>query len=184
MTDEDTINEPGPTVVGPQPAERDGGRRIPVPRGLEKLVALAGVSPEWRERVLADPLAAAGEAELELSESERAIVSSIPRHAFEQMVESFAGKAPRPKGIKRMAAGAAAAALLATALTGCGDDRGPAPTGSRPDVPPAKPATPEPAPPATKGSRPDLPKSSAPKAKSESGGEAAKSTDPGLPEKK
>jgi len=169
MSDEDTVNEPAPTVVGPQPAERDGGRKIQVPRGLEKLVALAGLSSEWREKVGADPLAAAREAELELSENERAIVTSIPRPALEQMIDSFAGKAPRPKGIKRMAAGAAAAALLATALTGCGDKpEPPAPTGSRPDVPPARPATPEPGSRVTKGTRPDVPKSTAPTAETKS----------------
>jgi len=160
MTDENTINEPSPTVVGPQPASRDGGRKIQVPRGLEKLVALAKLSSDWRAKVVADPVSAAGEAGLELSDSERAIVKSVTAASLEQMIDSFGAKLPQPRKLGRMAAGAAAAALLATALTGCSDEpEPPAPTGIRPDVPASKPEQPEPAPPATKGSRPDIPKS-------------------------
>ena len=160
MSDPDTIDEPAPTVVGPQPSSREGVRKIAVPRGLEKLVALAGLSPEWREKVLTDPIAAAVDAELELSDTERAVAASVPRAALEQMIDSFGKKLPRPKGIKRVAAGAAA-----TALTGCGEPEPPAPTGSRPDVPPSRPE--EPAPPATKGMRSDVPPMSAEKAEEE-----------------
>jgi hypothetical protein len=183
MTDENTIDEPGPTVVGPQPAKREGGRKIQVPRGLEKLVALAKLSPEWREKVLTAPLAAADESELELSESERAIIKSVPRTSLEQMIDSFGEKLPEPRKFSRMAAGAAAAALLATSLTGCNDEpKPPAPTGSRPDVPATKPADPEPAPPATKGMRADFPKP--PEPKSEPVPPPTRGISPDLPKKK
>ncbi len=178
MTDANTVNEPAPTVVGPQPAAREGGRRIQVPRGLEKLVALARLSPEWREKVVSDPLAAAGEAELELSESEQAIVKSVPGSSLSQMIDSFGARLPEAAKFGRMAAGAAAAALLATALTGCGDDRGPAPTGIRPDTPSTKPA-----PPATKGARPDIPKSAEPKSKGEEAPPKTRGISPDVPKK-
>ncbi len=186
MTDEDTIKEPAPTVVGPQPATREGGRRIQVPRGLEKLVALAKLSPEWREKVLIDPLAAADESELELSESERAILKSVPHASLEQMIDSFGEKLPEPRKFGRMAAGAAAAALLASVLTGCSDDPGPATEGIRPDTPPSRPEKPEPAPPATKGMRADIPEIAEPKAKSEAERPAppTRGISPDLPEKR
>ncbi len=55
--------------------------------GIEKLVALASLSPDWRKKVLADPLAASSEADLELSENERAIIASVPRATLEQMID-------------------------------------------------------------------------------------------------
>lgn len=159
MSDERPIDEPSPTVVGPQPSERRGGRKLNVPRGLEKLVALAGLGPEWREKVLTDPLAAANEAELELSDSERAIITSVPPEALAGIVDSFRELVPRPSGLGRLAAGAAAAAVLAAALAGCGEDeeRRERSLGIPPDRPPPNPRKVEPAPPAEGGVRPDVP---------------------------
>ena len=127
-----------------------------VPRGIDKLVALASLGAEWREKVLADPLAAANEAELELSESERAIVRSVSPETLAGMIDSFRESVPRPSGLGKLAAGAAAAALLAATLSGCGEDSQPV-EGARPDIPESKPRDVEPAPPATKGMRVDLP---------------------------
>ncbi len=133
MSDEDTLD-------GRQ-LERTAGQRQPsAPTGLEELVALAALGPEWRGKVLSDPLAAAGEAGLELSDTERAVVVSVSGAALEQMIDSFGKKLPRPKGIRRMAASAAAAALLATSLTGCdGCARQSVTDGIRPDIPVRRP---------------------------------------------
>ncbi len=140
------------------------GRQVEVPQGLEKLVAVAALSPEWRAKVLADPLAAADEAELKFTDNERAVIKSVTPDALAGMIDSFGKSVPRPSGLGRLAAGAAAAgaaaaALLAATLTGCGDG-GPVGTqGIQPDVPPEKPRKVEPAPPATEGIRPDVPES-------------------------
>lgn len=82
---------------------------------------LAGADAAWRAMVLSGPLAAASEAGIELSDSERAILGSIPGPALGQMIDSMARKHGR-SALGKAAAGVAAAALLATGLTGCGDD--------------------------------------------------------------
>jgi len=142
MSEQTPIDEPAPTVVGPRPrgqtpeVSREAREAVAVPgsrvpRGIERLLTLAGLSAEWRGKVLADPLAAADEAKIELSESERAILKSTPRGYLEQMADSLACSHGRPV-LDKAAAGVAAAALLATGLAGCGDDMS---AGSRSDVP-------------------------------------------------
>ena len=126
-----------------------------MPRGIERLLTLAGLSAEWRGKVLADPLAAADEAKIELSESERAILKSTPRGYLEQMADSLACSHGRPV-MSVAAAGVAAAALLATGLSGCGDGCSPATEGIRPDIPSSKPAEPPPER-VTQGARPNVP---------------------------
>ena len=152
-----------------------------VPQGIDKLVALASLGAEWRAKVLAGPLKAAKEAELELSDSERAIVASVPREALAGMIDSFGASVPRPSGLGKLAAGAAAAALLAATLSGCGDDDLNSP-GTRPDRPPPNPREVDPAPPATDGIRPDVPESKPREA--EPAPPATKGMRADLPEKK
>jgi hypothetical protein len=110
--------------------------------GIEKLVALANLSPDWRKKVQADPLAAADEAELELSESERAIIASVPRATLEQMLDSIGSKLSRPVGLLKLTASAAAAALLAGSLAGCDGCSGVS-RGISPDRPPEKKVDPD-----------------------------------------
>ena len=142
------------------------------PQGVEKVVALATLSAEWRSKVLADPSAAALEAGIELGDSERGVLSAISPQMLGGMIDGFGKSVPRPAGLGRLAAGAAAA-LLVGSLTGCGSC-GPT-DGSRPDQPPANPRKedpppqPQPAgirpdvpPPATKGIRPDIPPEKSP----------------------
>jgi hypothetical protein len=91
-----------------------------VSQGIEKLVTLAALSPEWREKVLEDPLAAAAEAKLELSDSERAVIAGIPRETLEKTIDGMRAAGSRALPVGRIVAGtataaaAAAAALLAT----------------------------------------------------------------------
>jgi len=122
--------------------------------GIEKVVALANLSDDWRDKVLADPCAAADEARLELSASERAIIASVPRDTLEQMIESMRSKMSRPAGLLKAGAAAAAAALLAGSLAGC-DGCSPVRTkGISPDRPPAGNRGEEaPPPPASQGIR-------------------------------
>jgi hypothetical protein len=130
-----------------------------VPQGVEKVVALATLSPEWRAKVLADPGAAAAEAGIELAEAEKEILRSVSARMLAGMIDSFGKSVPRPAGLAKLAAGAAAA-LLVSSIAGCGD--GSLETnGIRPDQPPPNPRKEEPAPPdfPTKGIRPDVPPS-------------------------
>ncbi|MBI5209180.1 MAG: hypothetical protein HY927_04315 [Elusimicrobia bacterium] len=120
MDHERPLDEPSPTIVGPQPPGSGSGKSLKAPCGLEHLLALACFGIPWREKVLADPLAAADEAGLALSAGERAVVQSVPRDALEAMVESFCRRtAPIRPRIPATASWAAAAALLAASLTGC-----------------------------------------------------------------
>ncbi len=127
------------------------------PQGVEKVVALATLSPEWRGRVLSDPLAAAREAGIELGETERGVLGAISRPMLAGMIDGFGKSVPRPAGLGRLAAGAAAALLIAS-MSGCGDRPPPATDGIRPDNPPANPRNDDPStPPAPQGIRPDVP---------------------------
>ncbi len=156
MTDQ--IDEPAPTIVGPQPSAGGSGRMMDIPRGLERLLTLAGLSAEWREKVLLDPVGAAGEAEVELSASERAIIAAIPAAALAGMIDGFARSQGLGASAGKLAAGAAAAAAVALLVTGSAAYGGESPSakgGARADVPPIKPD--KVGMPAPTGSRPDVP---------------------------
>ncbi len=155
MTTHRQVDEPSPTIVGPRPAEGAGGK-LSIPQGMERLLTLAGINAEWRRRVLADPLAAAAEAGIELAPSERAILKSIPAPALESMAASFArrhGGVP----VGRLAGAAAAVALLAqSAFAG---EIPAAPGGIRSDEPgPRRPVGME----TEGGIRPDIPEEARP----------------------
>jgi len=127
MDESGRVGGPGPTIVGPRPGGGSGSR-ADVPTGMERLVILAQAS-EWRGRVLDDPVGAAGEAGIDLTASERAILASVSRAALRRMIDGFARSGGR--GWRGLAAGAgkvAAAALLATgaASTVSHGDAGPA----------------------------------------------------------
>jgi len=131
------IDKPELTIVGPRPAGQKA-EKIPVPQGMEWLLTLAGLNAEWRKKVLADPLGTAEEARIELSSTERVILKSIPKQALTSMVASFMKNSWNSLRGPTMAAGTAAAALLATEF--CHAEPGHGVTrGIRPDVP-VKPA--------------------------------------------
>jgi hypothetical protein len=132
-----------------------------VPQGVEKVVALATLSPAWRGKVLADPAAAANEAGIELSDAERGVLRSVSARMLAGMIDSFGKSVPRPAGLARLAAGAAVA-LLVGSMLGCGDGPPPPTTGIPSDVPPPNPRKEEPPPPASQGTRPDRPPVKAP----------------------
>lgn len=128
---EDRGNEsPAPTIVGPRPGGA-GTERRDVPRGIERLLLSARLDADERAAILADPVAAAWRAGVDLSASERAILAAVPRTALEEMIRSFGTRAAVATAAPTPSASVAAAALLATALGGCDQaapphDQGPA----------------------------------------------------------
>jgi hypothetical protein len=127
-----------------------------VPQGVEKVLALATLSAEWRAKVLAAPLVAAADAGIELSDSEREILRAVPSQTLAGMIDSFGKATPRPLGLGKLAAGAAAA-MLVSSLVGC-DGCSPVSGGVRGDSPPPNPRREEPEPPPPPvGTRPDAP---------------------------
>lgn len=113
------MDEPSPTIVGPQ--SKDPSRRVrpDVPRGIERVVALASASETLREQVLQDPLAAADKAGLKLTDTERSVLKSVSRPSLEAMIK------------------VAGAALLAAGLAGCDQLRSVS-MGIQPDEPEPK----------------------------------------------
>lgn len=148
MSTHGQVEEPGRTIVGPRPGSGAAGR-LSVPQGIERLLVLAGGSADWRTKVLTGPLAAADEARIELSASERVILRAISPTALEGMIASFARSRGRPV-LGAAAAGVAAAALLATGQFGGNSEAAAAEIGhwpvgaserlallgTRPDLPP------------------------------------------------
>jgi hypothetical protein len=112
----------------------DAGR---VPRGIERLLTLAAMNAGWRAKVLADPLAAAGEAKIDLSDGEKAVLQATPRAALEEMVRSFEkkrGGSTAAKVAVGVGVGVAATGLAVVALGSMVST-----AGIRTDVPPPDP---------------------------------------------
>ena len=125
-----TIDEPPPTIVGPRP-ERGSGNQVTVPQGLERMLILAGLNDSWRRRLLADPLGTAAAAKIPLSPSETAILGAISPQTFGQMIAAFTRKRLPTIRDTAIAAGTAAAALLAATAYG----QNVVTEGIRPDLP-------------------------------------------------
>ena len=91
-----------------------------MPRGMEALMALAAARPSWREKVLADPLNAAAEADVYLTGNEQSVLASIPPATLEQMINSFDRRTSevRTGPLRFGRATVAAAALLAAGIAG------------------------------------------------------------------
>ena len=103
-------------------ADKPGAGKGSVPQGIEQLLILSGLNSTWKAKVLAAPLAAAEEARIGLSASERAILKSLPRASLLRMAASFERRSERPL-VARLAGAAAvaAAALLAGTRTYAAD---------------------------------------------------------------
>jgi hypothetical protein len=134
--DERRIDEPVPTIVGPRPEGGTGGK-VSVPQGIERLLTLAATSASWKEKVLADPVAAATEANIELSDSEKAILRATPRTALSDVIKSFE-KRPGMSTAAKVAVGIAAG-VAATGLAVGFVKWNYTTTGIRPDAPPTGP---------------------------------------------
>jgi hypothetical protein len=129
-------------------------------RGIERLVALAGLSASWCKRTLEDPLAAAEAAEIELSENERSILASVPREALKRMIHHFTASEQVDLSLLEPEEDQ-------VLITGILPDM-PVSLGHMPDLPERavsageRPDVPPPTPPAPTGIRPDTPKTRPP----------------------
>jgi hypothetical protein len=66
-------------------------RRLSVPRGIEALLRRAAADSSFRGLLLADPLAAATAAGLELSVSERTVLGALPGDQLSRLVDRISG---------------------------------------------------------------------------------------------
>jgi len=162
------------TIVGGQPRVRTKASAA-IPEGIERLIRHAAADTRFRSLMFADREEAARRANVKLTESERAVLLSIPNAQLAAIIEHTPAPAQSPRrGFLRAAVGGAGAwlaALLGGAATtaGCGPVKG-----IQPDVPPPKDddtdreekpveeegeVGPEPdgPPPATRGIQPDVP---------------------------
>jgi hypothetical protein len=65
-------------------------RRLSVPRGIESLLRRAASDTAFRGHFLADPLAAAAAAGLDLTVSERAVLGALPGDQLARLVDRIA----------------------------------------------------------------------------------------------
>ena len=131
MTDDSRRGRPWLTIVGGQPRRQRPARgKMRVPVGLEKLLFLAAGDPALRERLLADPLAAAADKSVDLRPSERAMLEVTPRASLAAMVDRIVPANPRRRKFMGLVATAAASLAAGTATTDCDNAQ---PAGIDPD---------------------------------------------------
>jgi len=99
------------TIVGGRASPQPGGSSFP--RGIELLLKKAKADEEFRHLLLDDPAAAAAEIQLELSETESAILSSMPV----QNLEAAINHTRVPAEHAQLFRSARTATALAVALT-------------------------------------------------------------------
>jgi hypothetical protein len=172
------------TIVGGQPQVRTKSS-LPIPEGIERLIARAAGNASFRQRLLADREAAAKRARVDLTDSERLVLRSISDDQLAGIIDAVPASArAERRGFLQTAlrgVGAWLAALVggsAAVTAGCSRlpvGRGQT-VGERPDMPPppedepVEPKEPEPAdgegdappaedepPPITRGIEPDVP---------------------------
>ncbi len=127
---------PSRTIVGGRPPEKD---RIlqGLPTGIQRLLLAASMQEEFKQKLLADPTAAALEAGLELSPAEAAILAAIPRDQLRVMAECMHVANPARREFLVKAAAATLAVVAGTVLSDCGlNSFHDSPVkGARPDIP-------------------------------------------------
>lgn len=173
------------TIVGGQPTVRTKSS-LPIPEGIEKLIQRAAADSRFRSLMYADREEAARSARIKLTETEKAVLLSIPDAQLTAIIENTEVPAQSARRSFLRAAlggvGAWLAGLLGAGATtgGCRRREGPPVEGIRPDIPPPREdeeesdtqteeeaetpdegETPEgdddPAPPVTRGIQPDIP---------------------------
>ncbi len=157
------------TIVGGQPQVRTKSS-LPIPEGIERLIARAAADARFRQRLLADREAAARRARVELTDSEKLILRSISDEQLAGIIDAVPASArSERRGFLQTALGGAGAWLAAllggSAVVTAGCSRVPVgrgqTTGERPDIPPPKDEKEEEGskepPPVTRGIQPDVP---------------------------
>ena len=112
--------------LGGDKPPRDAQRPSSVPRGIEKLLVLASQSKRLRLELVESRDQLAESAQVELTDSEKAILRSIPAAQIEAMVDNMPPQPPARREFLRRAAASTVAllggpALAQLALTGCED---------------------------------------------------------------
>ena len=154
---------PGTTIVGGQP---DGQRRkgvVSVPVALEQLLITASVDPEFREELLRDREQAAARRGLELTDSERSVLSIAPEHQLEAMIDRIdtSEQNLKKRGFMRAVAATVVTLAAGTGLGACGGPEDKQATGAETGAPFQGPVdtgaveVPEPEPMPPTGIRPD-----------------------------
>lgn len=118
---ESAVQLPGAMDSAEKRGKPGMGRRFPI--GVEKVLCLAGHSPEFRELLLADRERALEESGFDLRQSEVAILSAIPPRALSATIGKVGIGRPRRR---RFMAAVTACALAVTTAMGAADC-GPAP---------------------------------------------------------
>jgi len=125
------------TIVGGRPPGDDAV--VPVPMGMERVLRRAAADQRFRARLVTDRTGALERCGLELSDSERTILLTIPAEHLQAMIAQLAPSSPARRSLFRRLAAAAGIALfgVATATTqmGCGRRPQDGPEGARPDLP-------------------------------------------------
>ena len=108
------------TIVGGRPPSR-GGDMSGIPRGIEVMLRKAKVDDAFREAFLADPMAAAKTIDLDLAETERAILSAVPAATLADMVDRIEVLEEHRSVFKGRTAAAMLSLVAATFAVGCSD---------------------------------------------------------------
>ena len=119
------------TIVGGQPGENTGAAHG-VPKGIEGIIALAATDDKFRKQLIADRDEAIASAGLALTDTERAVLRSIPDEHLLRTTGGASGATEPRRGFLRLAL-AALVGGAAAMVDGC-DQRSPV-TGSRPALP-------------------------------------------------
>ena len=93
-----------------------------VPVNLEHVLLRAARDAEFKERLLADPMAAISWAEIVVTASERALLAALPRASLDSMIERLAPKRQKNKRFLRKVGAAALVGGILVASCDGGND--------------------------------------------------------------
>ena len=112
--------------------------QVRVPAGIDYLVSLAARDPKFGKRVVEDPLKAARRAGLRLTDSERAVLSTLPGEQLQAVIDSATPPPVARRGFLQRAALWVVGLFGGVALTTMAGCPLFATKGEAPDVPPPR----------------------------------------------
>lgn len=116
-------DSPRTTIVGGRPPEGRRDASQTTPQGLERLLRLASVNPEFLAILVEKRSAVATAAGVKLSEGEEAILEAVPRRQLEAMVARMPGVPKKRHSFLRSTAATAVMLLGGAALSACCGDQ-------------------------------------------------------------